>query len=392
MHRSIRFTKTNIFVYALILVLIWKLMILGINWREPWHTYLTNIGRVIKYVIYLFLIVKYTFDMRSMNTSQFLFFLVSLLSVIISYKVTNENTILFSFLMCMLAKDTVYKQVLKDYVKTQILIFIVMIISVILSLADNVTVIFGYGIGYSLGMYHPNNTAGLMLSILLCWNYLHNYYSLLHRIIVCSITGIIIWYITASRTCTVLVLIYIFLLLFYQLIKKIGFKKIFKKSKFIIIIAFLFSVYMTSKYSTLLDTNLIDTNFFVRFTMAYRLYKEYGLHLFGSYIEFRGMEAATILGGHAIILDNAYLKLAIYYGIVPTIIITWLLRGIFVRLYKIRNIELLLMAILFIIYGFMESSVLMIQYNFTLLAFLCSSFSITDSVYEIPTLNRQYIN
>ena len=170
MHRSIRFTKTNIFVYALILVLIWKLMILGINWREPWHTYLTNIGRVIKYVIYLFLIVKYTFDMRSMNTSQFLFFLVSLLSVIISYKVTNENTILFSFLMCMLAKDTVFNQVLKAYVNTQILIFIVMIISVILSLADNVTVIFGYGIGYSLGMYHPNNTAGLMLSILLCWN------------------------------------------------------------------------------------------------------------------------------------------------------------------------------------------------------------------------------
>ena len=98
------------------------------------------------------------------------------------------------------------------------------------------------------------------------------------------------------------------------------------------------------------------------------LFRQHGLHLFGSYIEFRSTILARTLNLPAVVLDSAYLSLLLNHGLIPSILFVIAIVRISMVFSKTKNYLLLIMMALFMLGGMMEQYVLHVQTNFTLLA------------------------
>lgn len=135
--------------------------------------------------------------------------------------------------------------------------------------------------------------------------------------------------------------------------------------RFSMIILFGCSVYFTF-FNKELGTLVNDANFLVRFSQGLSVYNKYGIQWFGSNIKFVKIADATA-SNPAVILDNGFLSLLFYYGIAVTGIFIIGITNLLWKAGKEKDQIMLVIVCLFLLAGFMERTVYMLQYNFTLL-------------------------
>lgn len=176
-------------------------------------------------------------------------------------------------------------------------------------------------VGYynTYGFCHRNVLAANVAVVCLAWLYLRYRRLKIWDVAVWGIVALATYRFAVSRTGLIIILLSIFGIYFF--VKKyIYFKfSLFEKSFLLGILGLiLISVIGTVFYSG--DSplwSLIDSIFTKRFQFAHYCFEEYGLSLFGQHIPLVSSIAAQNDQGTRLILDNAYMRGILYYGVIP---------------------------------------------------------------------------
>lgn len=278
-------------------------------------------------------------------------------------KISNFD-ILLTILLVLLAKDVDYYKIVNTYFITMCIICAFVIVSSYVGITVDWIVNFTYGTGHSMGFNHPNNLGVIILSIVASWLYLYPNVKFPLLFGVPTIAGLIIWKIAAARTSAILLLAIPWLIFLFKSTKKFNSQNILKWEFWIVILAFLLSIYLMYRIGLRGSMN----NFESRFNMPYILYNQYGINLFGSKLPLVGSREALQYKVQSIILDNAYLRVLLINGILTTLIIIGLYAVLINNAYKSKKYILLIIIVLFIVEGFMEQFFLYAEFNFTILA------------------------
>lgn len=359
----------SLYLYALILFLCWRILFLGVNWYGSLMWAADKIARLSELAVYFLLLLVYVKDFLKHPGIRHGLMLPVMLCMYLSYRNTRDNELIFMAAFVMLSYVVSFERISRVYLSTGAICLATLITACLLGLVKEARVYFSYGYSRSLGMAHPNNLAALVLNLLMLWGY-RNIRKKRHGLVaaVSVVAGLLIWEIAKSRTTFILILgfgVLVLILRFMELSKTTRWLKILKLSTVGVLAI---TAVLTTYWYRFTGSILQDENMAVRFRSGYELTKQYGLHLFGSRIEFIGVQKAWELGVPAVVLDTAYLNLPISHGIIPTVLFFALIVLLYRRLGKERNYALIMITTVFLVAGLMEKGVFMIMYDFALLA------------------------
>ena len=294
----------------------------------------------------------------------------------VSTVITKENKLIYSVAFILLARDIPFIRIVRLFYRTALCSLIVLILAQVLGFTNPSTRDLEYSLGYSMGMPHPNGFASTVTVLLFSWAYLHRWQRrfTVHLTVV-AVAFLTYWY-TISRTALVISLVYCPALVLYDLLNR------FHIGRAVRIIRLGFAALLVSSVWLMLNSEAVfeylglqrDSGFSAllsalnRFANASALYEQNGLHLFGSYIEFRSLRVALLTNQEAVILDSAYLYLVISQGIMATVIMFWLFaRSMRAQIRQKQYVLLITMGV-FLLSGLMERFALDSTMNFTLLS------------------------
>lgn len=358
----------NTYLYQILLVffLIRQLFWGRILWTDSIQSNFLRIANFSLIAIFVLGFFIYFLEMYVSKDYFYYCIVIPIIMVILflsAIKISNFD-ILLTILLVLLAKDVDYYKIVKTYFITMCIICAFVIVSSYVGITVDWIVNFTYGTGHSMGFNHPNNLGVIILSIVASWLYLYPNVKFPLLFGVPTIAGLIIWKIAAARTSAILLLAIPWLIFLFKSTKKFNFQNILKWEFWIVILAFLLSIYLMYRIGLRGSMN----NFESRFNMPYILYNQYGINLFGSKLPLVGSREALQYKVQSIILDNAYLRVLLINGILTTLIIIDLYAVLINNAYKSKKYILLIIIVLFIVEGFMEQFFLYAEFNFTILA------------------------
>ena len=323
--------------------------------------------KITVYLFYIFAILTFGIE-EITNKFSFKYLIVATFlvgSILLISLNLADKTLFNSILMIVLTKNRDFYKIVNFYFKLLIYSTVVIVLCSFIGLTKDVVINFSYGVGHSLGFSHPNNLGTILFILVVTWLYLNSHKSIGVIFLVSYAIAIFDWLIPLSRTSSILLLVLPFLIIFYRWCNTKRIKKIFYFiSSISFLISFLVSFYLMFRFS-LLDAN--SSNLYVRFTDAHQLYNLYGIHWLGNKISFVSTIESMRYNIPSVILDNAYLRLLIYYGKLASIIYIIIFLIIGFKIDKNSNPVLMAIYLLFVIHGFMEYSMLLVQWNFLLL-------------------------
>ena len=234
-------------------------------------------------------------------------------------------------------------------------------------------------IGYynTYGFCHRNVLAANVAVVCLAWLYLRYRRLKIWDVAVWGIVALATYRFAVSRTGLIIILLSIFGIYFFRKknISILNFPYLRKVFCWGFLGLILISVIGTVFYSG--DSplwSLIDSIFTKRFQFAHYCFEEYGLSLFGQHIPLVSSIAAQNDQGTRLILDNAYMRGILYYGVIPgTLFLTAYFKALDMALRK-RSGKLIFCLGIFAIYGLSERYMLDVYYQFPLLVAWCKYF------------------
>lgn len=373
---KLKFRLEDIYRYLLTVVL-WKTTFVApLSWITGARLVANQVSSICTLLILFLSIVYVILKVIRYPSIYDLVAAMVLFCAYLSYKTVADETFLYAILLVILAKPFDIKRTLKLYYKNIILILVSILIVFFGGLTNDNIVNFTYSVGHSLGTGHPNVIAALILNATLLGIILHLWNKAKQAIALSLIVAVVIYVITASRTSSILLLVFAVIYSLYLIMQRTETQWIMNVLKLAMVTFIGFSLYMMVNNGQIFG--FMDTNFYVRFVQANRIFNAYGIHLWGSDITFVSMLEATEAGVAPVILDNGYLRLLLYYGSVAFILF---IIGIIVLIRKIskqKNYTMLLIIALFLAGGLMEKTVYSIQFNFSLL-FITTSI---DGMFE----------
>lgn len=227
-------------------------------------------------------------------------------------------------------------------------------------------------VGYynTYGFCHRNVLGANMAVICLVWFYLRYRKLKIQDIVVWSAISLVTYKIALSRTSLIMMVLTIFGVFAFQKKEELilGLPKIKKIVPGLFLAMMFVSIVCTIFYTQ--DQwiwQIIDKIFTKRIRFANYCYQEYGLSFFGQRLPFVSSIEAQNGEIKKLILDNAYMRAILYYGIIPG--------GVFLFSYfkalscsiRKKNGVLALMLLIFAVYGLSERYMLDVFYQFPLL-------------------------
>lgn len=219
---------------------------------------------------------------------------------------------------------------------------------------NNLTLSFEYAASVpTFGMSHPNLIALVLFSVFILIWYLWLADRPLLTLAIFWIAAGGIWYLTRCRTILLVMGVFPVLYLIARYLLKKGNTKVFR---LLICFPVFFAMLSVVCMYWLPTQSLFSTNgnFFLRFSFPWKAVNQYGLSLFGG-------------APQADIIDNVFLHILVYYGIVPFILITGLLTWVAYRYWENRQFNELFLLTIFIVYSFMENAMIHMPFGFSAL-------------------------
>ena len=364
---KITIKKESIYYSALSLYLWSAIIFTTLNWTDSLEQIFITVGQCCKMIsvclLFLFCIWKFKKRIRFFDVIG----ICAIVAAFISYRTVYDDIFFMTVLFVVCGMGLESEKVLNCYYKNLLLCIISIVLLFICRVTENKIFMFSYGTGYSLGTGHSNVIAGLLLNLILLWIYKSSKKNKYVILGICLIGGILVWFITASRTSSILLgafgIVYFLICLTMNKDNKI-LLYILRIIILGIIGGALYLLFWQNPESIL---GIDDKNFVVRLLQAKNIYNQYGLTMWGSNIKFVSMAEAAITKEAVVILDNGILRLLLYYGCVCFGIFILGLICLVRNASKRKDFLLIVMCIIFLLAGLMEKSVYTLQLNFTLL-------------------------
>ena len=201
------------------------------------------------------------------------------------------------------------------------------------------------------GFIHPSYFSIHFCTIIFGLWYLYFKNNKILCITIFEISALFLYFVPNTRTSALLLMIFPLIILFSKYItnnRNNILKSLTIISPFLLLILSLICMFVIkpAEASSFLET------FTIRFTRAFNYYQNNGIHLFKS---------------SNLWLDNMYLFLLEYFGIVCTFIYILLLTLLNKKLIKIKDYHMLAIALFFLIYALMDNYGINIRFNISLL-------------------------
>lgn len=363
--KNVTFGK-SLFLFAWCILITYSLLVDNSEFVFIVSKELKRIVYIIVEFILFFKIIKYD---RFRKNILFLLFLLALIISIVS--VESKTSILILYLSIIIAGKNVD---LRSFVKTDMAIrFIIFCILFILSITGvikNYSAEINGTIKNGFGWIHPNTTAGILLLVLLEWMYIHWHKFTLKRWIITIVAVIFLFEYAAARTT-----LYAFALIcIWSIIirRNKSFNTKYKSIGIIYTLAypicaglsfFLMHIYSEGDIFGLVLNEMLTG----RLAAATNFMNEYGLAIWGQSIETVSTRQSIISGASALILDMAYIRLGIEYGVIYMTLFILSFMYLSWKLYKYNYLPELMLVLYFSIVGIASTSTINFFMNYTLI-------------------------
>lgn len=336
---------------------------------------------IILVLLFTILINKYD---RYTLLKYLMFALFSLLMQIHS----TDKTLLILTLFVMSSRGLTFKKIIKlDMIVKATILFLV-VGSCLLGIIDNYSADINGTFKQSFGFSHPNNLGGLCY-IILCEFMMLNWKDLKLRHFVCIIClgfGVIL--ISGSRTMGYTFFLIYFLLLLYRHFPRLYTLKLIRLLFIIAMPVMFFTSFTLVKMYDEHNKLAIKLNDILttRISLASNFLKMYDVKLWGQEVEMISTRAAEKLHVRPMILDNAYVKGTLLYGLLFMIFLTIAYMLLMNYFFKAKKVEYAIFSLYFILIGIGESYMLNIVFNTTLLLIIehtIEKFSLLDIINDI---------
>lgn len=285
--------------------------------------------------------------------------IISILSIIFQIASLNsgQGFIILSWLFICAAKNINLKIVAKETIFVSIFIMIILTGLTAIGVIEVSTMSRDDGVlRYSIGYSNPNQFGYIVLQIIVALIIKKNNIGSFRNLCILFIGFLFSYSVLNCRSVSICIcLLGIFIVLFKgqhnSQLKYVGITAA--------ILAPLLSIYISVIYNP--QNNWfynLDKVLSWRITLANMYLEKYRFSLMGNSLDL------TVLGA----LDNAYVRAAIFYGLIPLGIYIYGVVQLFINNNDSRKAELLCIIIM-IVYGLMESMIFIINCNFTLLIF-----------------------
>ena len=331
--------------------------------------FLQNIQNKILILSYLLLVINFVVQSSKYKVKSIVIIILCIAISLISWKVSNSSEIAVLIIFIVSLKNIKFNDLVKFDIKAKIALVIVVLIFYGLGLTD---VYYKYRedgrVRSSMGFSHPNIFGTYIFSI--CCEYIYlNYKKIkLYKVIGLVIVSFLVSYFSDSRTAQLSILIAV---LFWCVFNKYNIFK-YKVVNFILSILFL----LLTIVSYILGVLYADNNKLVlkldelltgRIRCIDQFISDYDVNLFGNELELVGTREAEENGISAKILDNAYMKILLQYGLISYVLFFILLFLGIKNAIKEKNYALCTMFLVYMIYGIFENALFLIRYNVFLL-------------------------
>lgn len=268
------------------------------------------------------------------------------------------------------------KKALRYVFYFELLAFFIIVILGVSNVIPNVVLLRSDGtVRYALGFYHPNILASRIFQLIALYLWVKSKKISGIDIVLVVIVGIITYKLTDSKTATIIIFACVLLVLAlwvinYEQRKKINILKclinfFMDKLKYLVVFIFFFATFFVIKFEQI--SNYMQGTLASRVDQALRYFHTYGISFFGKALEINSNNEDWYANSNLFTLDNGYMYLLLGYGI---IFFTLFVFGEGLLIWKLaKEKEYLLLGVitLYAIYGFSETIVIRVSYNFTLL-------------------------
>ena len=328
------------------------------------------------YAIRMILVLKITiYDHCKMkkNLISMVLILVGMLSAHYS-----ESEFLVAFFWFLAAADEIeIRDIVKALFYAQLIIFICTVVlgtAGFIETKDFIRPQTGV-IRHSAGFVHPNSFAQKAFQISAMYIYLVGIRVAIKHILLTLLFNYVIYRYTDSNTLWQLTIIMEAFLILYlisrgkdSLLSNIS-TWIIRTMKYSCVIIAGVSFWLTLNYqdNDVLPGIASTSTLASRFTQMYLYFKTYKIKLFGQLLYYHGNSSASSVNYSGLYtLDNAFVYLILGFGIVVSAIIAILYIGSILKAVKEHEYIILLLFVVYLIYGFTETALIRFSYNFTL--------------------------
>lgn len=354
--------------------------------------FMFNLDRIRQWSEYTVLCLQlslFFMNYRLKRREMIKYILLMLLITLIEFSLTSKSLLIMT-LFIITAQPIEFKKIVRFDVKIKLPLFLLLVLLATTGIINNYQVTINGLYKQAYGFAHPNTFTCFAFVILLEIMYLRyqqmNWMDWVFQI-VCSL---IVFQVGGGRTSSYTYFVILFLFWIAK-VKPQVYTSGIVKFLFLIITPLMGAISLLGAYlysrgnSLMLAINRMLTG---RLLMSSQMMSQYGVKLFGQELELISGRNAKLNNVTSIILDCAYMRCLLMYGVVFFVMFIVVYMLLFRRLLTMRHTSLALFALFFVLLGLGEAYMLNITYNLTLLVFLKSKKEI---VKETPIVERMSV-
>lgn len=327
-----------------------------------------NIIKPLVFGIVFFLSIMKIFTCDKYKVTElFIIIILTIFIACVSYFSHNYNLILFEFLV-IASKGIDFKKIVKLDMIIKIACILILFILCKKGVINNYTAIINGSIKQSFGWLHPNTFGAIASIVILEYIYLSwNKLNALRTLFVIALISLV-YFLSSSRTNVYLIT---FTVIFSYLMKHF---KIIRESKAVNkICIYIYPIVALASfifvYLFKVDTNLgivLNEILTGRLYLANLFLENYGLSLVGQPLNIVTTRQALLTGKTPVVLDMAYIRMVIQYGIFYFLFFLILNTKIQKKLFTEKKYSELMIMSYFAIIGLTENTVLNLYMNISL--------------------------
>ncbi|MCD7808667.1 MAG: hypothetical protein LUH02_04935 [Erysipelotrichaceae bacterium] len=335
--------------------------------------------RYVFVIVMLFLmfiaVLRIHINNESNKKELYIFLIIAFLTTI----TTQEGSIIITLFIIFLAIFIDFNKFIVFDFKFKLLLLIIIVGSCILGITYNSSGIYNVTYKMAMGFKHPNVFTLYVCIILLEYIYIS---TMKYKWLIVLPVFCVTFYLGRGRTSAYAFIFICSLFAIKHYFSKYYDNKIIKRIITLSPILFTLLSFILGKLYGIGNSFVIKLNSFMTGRIAY-MYKYWStnkISLLGRKSTAIISNSYSVTGLSYVLLDNAYIKCLIQWGLIGWVYLMYLYIRFFMNCFKNRNISLMLFALFFVVLGLGESQMLIVIYNVTLLALLNkSAMSVNDN-------------
>ena len=348
-----------------------------------------SIVGIFRYIVYIFLFIrlvlilpdykKTVFDTKwkdKSKLSKFLYLVVGILliSIFISFIVTQNRRLIFLVFVLLAFYDTDYKKIIKTTMSLQVILTSILVLLCSFGVTQNYVVGRGTISRYSFGFVYTTNLAQMVLFSSILYMYINGTKTKTYELFAIQLVNVFTYFITNSRSEFIILEIIIVMMLLYKILAKLEKRGmlediksacagLFTKTFIIFPILSLIIVLLYPQGGIWNDVNKALSS---RLSQTYDDIVQYGVDPFGQDIEFLGlgirqkMKYGTYKSNY---VDNEYLQLMFLHGYVFIISFIVLLNILLYMLYRQKRYNEVLLCSIYLLFGLINPRIVNVLYS-----------------------------